>query len=485
MLPDTQLTIANGGEIQTFTQNFAIDDEWDADQLEAIAWIQRDATKRELNAALAAFTYDIAVTNLDPVVQKTATRAFPIWDTEVTYTGVLSSDVEVSVDETLLAAGWDAELEWNSTIYGSSLTIPGMTPSQVEAVSVRLIPPVGTPGAGTIRVTTAPVNSPVRASTTTYHGFVGTEAILFVDDDNATGFDAEFMAAVEGSGHFAAHHDFDVEGQPLEPFLSQFDAVIWNTGELQTGTIGLPAQAELIAYLDGGGALFVSSQGFLNHMGINGANFRQNYLRVASGWTQDAGCATATGVAADPIGDGLVLPMSYPFPDRADRITAESGGVVWLNAPANGAGVRYDSGTFRTVFMSAAFEGVSDVAADPNNQATLMGRILDWLLPAGPVGVESAASPTTLQLAQNAPNPFDRTTSLRFALPASGPVNLSVFDVAGRRVATLVNRSLDAGVHTIAWDGRDAAGASVASGVYLYRLEANGRTLTKEMVRLK
>ncbi len=262
--------------------------------------------------------------------------------------------------------------------------------------------------------------------------------------------------------------------------------MIWNTGELETGTIGLPAQAALSAYLDQGGTLFVSSHGFLDHMGVNGAAFRTNYLKVADGYVLDGGCTIATGVAADPIGGGLVLPMSYPFPDRADRITAAPGGVIWLNAPVNGVGVRYDSGTFRTVFMSAAFEGVSDAAADPNNQATLMGRILDWLVPSTSVGVEPVVEAgIALQLGQNAPNPFEKDTALRFAIPTSGPVNLSVFDVAGRRVTTLVDRALEAGSHTITWDGRDADGGAVSSGVYLYRLEAAGQTITKEMVRLK
>jgi hypothetical protein len=273
-------------------------------------------------------------------------------------------------------------------------------------------------------------------------------------------------------------------GTPQASFLELFDAVVWNTGELQTKTIGVPAQTELIEYLENGGALFVSSQGYLNHMGFASPDFTQNYLRVAS-WTPDAGCATATGVAGDPIGGGLNLPMSYPFPDRADRMLPNTGGVIWLNAPANGAGVRYDSGTFRTVFMSAAFEGISDVAADPNNQAAVMERILEWLLPAGATGVETIAGSTTFDLLPNSPNPFASQTSLKFALPASGPARLTVFDIAGRRVAELVNRTMDAGVHSVTWDGRDGSGATVASGVYLARLEAAGQTMTREMVRLK
>ncbi len=487
MLPDTQLTISAGGEVQTFTHDFTIEDAWDADRLQAIAWIQRDTNKRQLNAALATFSYDLEVVELDPPVQKVALSTAAEFDEEVTYTGALPADVTVTLDESALPAGWDAEIVWDAATYPTSFTIPAMTPSQVEALRVRVIPAAGVPGLGSVTVRVEPVGDPIRAHTVVYHSFVATESILFVDDDNSTSFDAEFTAAIQGSGHFAVRRDFAVEGAPDAPYLSLYDAVIWNTGELQTGTIGLGAQDEIMAYLDGGGSLFLSSQGFLNHMGINGLTFRQNYLKVAAGWAQDAGCAAATGVALDPIGDGLVLPMSYPFTDRADRITAEPGGTVWLNAPVNGAGVRFDSGTFKTVFMSAAFEGVSDAAADPNNQETLMGRILDWLLPSGVVGVEpqGVEASASFALAQNAPNPFGGSTSLRFAIPAAGRARLSVYDVAGRRVVDLVDRTLDAGAHTVTWDGRDASGSVVSSGVYLLRLEANGRSLTREMVRLK
>ena len=484
MLPETPLTISTGGQVQTFTLNFSIDETWDGDQLHAIAWVQRDVGKRVLQAALAVPTYDAQVTNLDPVVQKGPSTSPTTYDTQVTYTGVLPSDVTVALDKSQLPAGWDAVLVWNSTDYPTNLTIPAMTPSQVEDVDVRVTPLSGSPGLGSVQVTVTPVQDPLHAKVNDYHTFAQTDAILFVDDDNSTGFDVEFMNAIEGSGHFAVVYNFDAEGTPLLPFLGLFDAVVWNTGELQTKTIGLPAQDELIPYLDGGGALFVSSQGYLNHLGASSPNFTQNYLRVAS-WTQDAGCATATGVGGDPIGNGLNLPMSYPFADKADRILPNTGGVIWLNAPANGAGVRYDSGTFRSVFMSAAFEGVSDAAADPNNQASVMGRILDWLIPSSPVGVETIAGATTLDLLPNSPNPFSEHTSLKFALPAAGSARLAVYDIAGRRVAELVNRSMDAGVHSVTWDGRDASGTMVASGVYLARLEAGGKTMTREMVRLK
>jgi flagellar hook assembly protein FlgD len=67
---------------------------------------------------------------------------------------------------------------------------------------------------------------------------------------------------------------------------------------------------------------------------------------------------------------------------------------------------------------------------------------------------------------------------LHFDLPEAGPVRLSVFDVAGRLVRTLVDDSMPEGSHEAVWDGGDSAGGAVGSGSYLARLEFGGRVET-------
>ena len=85
-------------------------------------------------------------------------------------------------------------------------------------------------------------------------------------------------------------------------------------------------------------------------------------------------------------------------------------------------------------------------------------------------------------LRQSFPNPAAARLVIRFELKYSGQVSLRVFDVAGRHVATLVDRGLDAGPHEAAWNGRDAAGRRVSSGVYVYELTMGGSRLTRRMV---
>lgn len=93
--------------------------------------------------------------------------------------------------------------------------------------------------------------------------------------------------------------------------------------------------------------------------------------------------------------------------------------------------------------------------------------------------------PRVFSLAENYPNPFNPQTRIEFGLPASARVRLDVYDVRGRRVATLVDGTLDGGHHRVVWDGTDASGRRVASGVYLYRLDAPGFSSQKKMLLVK
>lgn len=98
---------------------------------------------------------------------------------------------------------------------------------------------------------------------------------------------------------------------------------------------------------------------------------------------------------------------------------------------------------------------------------------------------EIASTPSGLALFANSPNPFNPRTAIQFQMPRAGAVALRVYDAAGRVVRTLVDGRAEAGVHSASWDGIDDSGRAVGSGVYLYRLTANGETLSGRMTLLK
>jgi hypothetical protein len=102
------------------------------------------------------------------------------------------------------------------------------------------------------------------------------------------------------------------------------------------------------------------------------------------------------------------------------------------------------------------------------------------------VGVDDLPSRSALPLLdQNVPNPFNPNTVIRYQLPAAGEVRLSVYDLRGRVVRKLVDGWRESGEHRLIWDGKNDAGASVASGSYVYAIDYDGRRESRRMILLK
>ena len=103
---------------------------------------------------------------------------------------------------------------------------------------------------------------------------------------------------------------------------------------------------------------------------------------------------------------------------------------------------------------------------------------------------DSLELPKILSFSQNTPNPFNPSTTIRFELPHAAPVDLSVFNISGQKIRTLVHQNKPAGSYSVIWDGVDKSGNKVASGVYFYRLAVQVKGMekvvrTRKMVRLE
>lgn len=164
-------------------------------------------------------------------------------------------------------------------------------------------------------------------------------------------------------------------------------------------------------------------------------------------------------------------------------------------APAPAGSGTAMSGTFTSSQVNVSL--AIDTSVLPAGTTTLWVRGRDaagnWgnasglLVQVNSVGadVQDGAMPKTFALYANSPNPFRPSTFIRFDLPTSTAVTLSVYDLSGRRVRSLVEGAADAGAHAIEWDGMDDAGRAVGSGVYFYRLEAGTFRATRKMTLLK
>lgn len=207
------------------------------------------------------------------------------------------------------------------------------------------------------------------------------------------------------------------------------------------------------------------------------------------------------------------------------RVNTDFGGVYAYTRPypgQNGVVIANLEGVARTVTVTLtsggtppSVEGVSDgvqyQASDLYNATystvTFSGGIASLVvnLPAYAVGVfvidavqrtlelppltavkeEAPNVPKEMSLEQNYPNPFNPSTSMRFQVPNAGAVTLKVYDVVGREIATLVDQEMSVGTFSVVWNGCNSAGAQVGSGVYFYRLQSSGHSLTKRMLLLK
>ncbi len=206
--------------------------------------------------------------------------------------------------------------------------------------------------------------------------------VLLVDDDNdSPDVRPYYTAALDALG---VSYDVFNAGSGNGPTLDEmtgYQTIIWFSGD-KYGTAGPNSsdEANLAAYLDAGGRLFLSSQDYLYDMGLT--SFGQNYLGIGS-FSNDSGNATTKyGVAGDPIGNGLgPYPLSYPanFTDYGDIVNSGSGGsLAFRSSAAGGNGLDVDkaSGSWKTLFFGTSWVAVAHANA-ANGQA-LLQRILDW-----------------------------------------------------------------------------------------------------------
>ena len=187
--------------------------------------------------------------------------------------------------------------------------------------------------------------------------------------------------------------------------------------------------------------------------------------------------------AADWDGDGTLAGDIQDYEDILKEV---------IPVPARDPG---SPGTKSSAALASAGEG--KIIAFPDGSALRVepdGRLeivapgktaLSLLTLAGSIQPPDMRLPKAVDLFQNTPNPFNPSTLIQFNLPVAAVVRLEVFDLRGRRVATLAHDEYPAGIHAVHWSGKDDTGRPLAAGVYFYSLRSDGLSLTRKMVLLK
>ena len=175
--------------------------------------------------------------------------------------------------------------------------------------------------------------------------------------------------------------------------------------------------------------------------------------------------------------------MRRSAPILALLLAAPSDGLD-LSRPTLSGGAGESVGS--TVTLSSTVAEAAAVGLVQGGPLTLSQGFWVPVGPATSTGVVTLPAPAAIDfLGQSYPNPFRDAATIRFSLAREMSVRVTIFDVAGRRVTSLVDEERPAGWHTVRWNGRDDAGRAAASGVYFYRLESRAWTDTKRMLKLR
>ncbi len=161
---------------------------------------------------------------------------------------------------------------------------------------------------------------------------------------------------------------------------------------------------------------------------------------------------------------GIISTPTTPAPDDWSAVTSS---VVSLDANGGSA-----TRTYALVYGSTLEELEDNV--DAANEAF------------NPVSPVSENSPIKVfRLGQNHPNPFNPSTSIKYSVVSEGHVELGVYDLSGRLIRTLVSETRGSGDHSVNWDGKNASGGSVPSGMYFYQFSSGGETTSRKMTLVK
>ncbi|MDP6500626.1 MAG: FlgD immunoglobulin-like domain containing protein [Candidatus Marinimicrobia bacterium] len=207
-------------------------------------------------------------------------------------------------------------------------------------------------------------------------------------------------------------------------------------------------------------------------------NYDPAYETGGSNWLD--GVDPATGYTVDMTGYSLVLDSTGAVPADAAEYN------VMIHGQAGNGGksafLSFDVLALNTV-PSYYWVGAGDYCC---YQPTLSPLVQAYEGLAAIAGIEDdVVVPKAFSLKGNYPNPFNPSTNIAFTLDVRSDVTVTVYSLLGEEVATLHNGIMQPGLQSVKWNGNDSHGAQVASGVYIYRVEAQDRALTGKMMLLK
>ena len=309
--------------------------------------------------------------------------------------------------------------------------------------------------------------------------------VLLVDDDAGDSYETHYQESLDRLGTrrrtFALADSAALPSDVLTAFTAP-PVIVWMTGDDTADAMTADERTLVMNHLTAGGSAIITGQNIAEY-----SDSADQLLEKTLGirWTGNAPSLLVVGFAGDPIGTGV----SYSFSggagnqlskDRFEFVPGSSGSPTktlyhkFLGSDTTmlaGARIVGPGEAWTATFFGFGLEGLAGDRID-----SLLARSLRFFeqTVTSADGSGQVRAPLAFELSQNYPNPFNPSTTIQFSLPARATVTLTIFDVSGRQVRSILNEDREAGSHTVVWDARDNRGQEVSSGVYFYRLEASG-----------
>jgi subtilisin family serine protease len=320
--------------------------------------------------------------------------------------------------------------------------------------------------------------------------------VLMADDDNGMPYDTLFRASLYRLGIPVRTVAMSGGGSILDSVLEQFPSppvLLWFTGNDSTDAL-TPEERRLVReHLAAGGNAILTGQNVAQFAPASDSLLEQT-LGVQFAGNNSQGFII--GFPGDVIGGSISFLIgggagNQTSKDALHLVPGSSGTPVptfyYAGDTASLAGVRVTGpgSTWGVTYFGFGLEGIPPARMDSLLLRSM--RFFDQLV----TGVDEQAAPGIPQqvvLEQNYPNPFNPVTRIRYGLPGTSRVRVTVYDIIGREVATLAEGEQSGGFHDVQWDGTEAGGVPVASGLYFCRLEVAGETsgiVVRKMLLLK
>ncbi len=313
----------------------------------------------------------------------------------------------------------------------------------------------------------------------------GLPEITLVDDDNGAAIDTFYTRALDSLEFTWQRWDIASQGTPF-PDIFQARGVIWMTGDTRATPMPEDYVAGLIAYLNQGGRLLMTSQDFVQLLQQRGSTQDLFLLNTLLKLSYDT-------LSTSYVADGV---PGMPFQGQRYITTGEGGAQNQhsqdaLVALAGGTPVlRYfvsdriaavgAQSNYRALTVGFGIEGIDVGHPQSATRADFLYSALRYLGFTTSIDENESATPTTFSLDQNYPNPFNASTSISYKLATYAHVRLDIYDLTGRLVERLVDSYQAPGSYYSRWNA-----AEISSGIYFYRLQVGEESLKKRMLLIK